>query len=38
MSTLKGIAYTAAVVLAVIVLDKKFQLSDRVAAMLPGGK
>lgn len=35
---IKGILYTAAIVLAVLVVDKKFGLSDTVAALLPGGK
>ena len=38
MGHLKGIAITAAIVLAVIVLDKKFGASDRLAAMIPVGK
>lgn len=38
MGHLKGIAITAAIVLAVIVADKKLGLSDRVAAMIPVGK
>lgn len=35
---LKGILYTAAIVLAVIVVDKKLGLSDTVAGFIPGGK
>jgi hypothetical protein len=36
MGHVKGILITAAIVLAVIVVDKKFHLSDKIAGYLPG--
>lgn len=38
MLHVKGILYTAAIVLAVLVVDKKFGLSDSIAALVPVGK
>lgn len=34
----KGILYTAAVVLAVLVVDRKLNLSGTIAGFIPGGK
>lgn len=36
MNHLKGILITAAVVIAVVAVDKKLKLSDRLVAMIPG--
>lgn len=38
MQHLKGILITAAIVLAVITVDKKFGLSDRAVGLLGGAK